>query len=236
MSAIITDPFAALAQAQREKDNAHTAQPPVVASSPSSVSASISPSLLPVQEAQDSTAHDDEENDITTDVNPVEAEDSVAKPKRRPGRPKKVKPVVEDELSSNASPSELAIALSPDKAWVALNKKKQVLEEGVEQTREQEYKARDAAHSFGVLIENTEEEITKLQATLEDLSRKRVSAQENADAFTAQLSEQTETLSEIDETLNGVTDYLLSMTKGNPGTFGAVRITVLDGTPRIDQV
>lgn len=234
MSAIITDPFAALAQAQREKDNAHTAQPSAVTPPPSPAPPLPSPVPQPAQAESEPAVSAN-----TDDINPDEAaetEDPVTKPKRRPGRPKKVKPVIEDEIPSDARPSELAITLSADKAWVALNKKKQVLEEGVEQTREQEYKARDAAHSFGVLIENTEEEIAKLQATLEELSKKRVSAQENADAFTTQLSEQTETLSEIDETLNGVTDYLLSMTKGSPGTFGAVRITVLDGTPRIDQV
>lgn len=235
MSAIITDPFAALAQAQREKDNAHTAQPQgsvSVASPMPPTSKEVEPPL-PIQEAQDSFTV---ENNTVTDAKTVETEDPDTKPnRRRPGRPKKVKPVVEDEILLDASPSELAITLSADKAWVALNKKKQVLAEGVEQTREQEYKARDAAHSFGVLIENTEEEIAKLQANLEELSRKRVSAQENANTLTTQLSEQTETLSEIDETLNGVTNYLLSMTKGSPGTFGAVRITVLDGTPRIDQ-
>ncbi len=162
--------------------------------------------------------------------------------KRRPGRPRK-NPA--DSTTGDADntagtgltdPHTVAATLPPAEAFITLTHTVAELADSRDAVKEQVSDADTRIEEFTASAVRTRAQIEELTRHLETLATQTEKLSGDAETKRAELSAAEENLTAANAALDRVRDFILALSGGNPGIVGGVRITVLDGTTRIDPL
>lgn len=242
-----SNPFAALAEQNRAAQAARAATPnglptpaPAPQAAPTSTEPAPAPVTTPVEPEKAAPSAEHTEHAASSEDMPDNP------PKRKRGRPRK-HPLPEPSDTSdtesdtgtdtvpapNATPADdlmQRLAMTPpDKVWVDLTANAEEYAAKAKEVEEEvdvAEKERVAAHSTA---ESLRAQITALEAELKGTLEAEEVAQYRAVTAQDKHAKYTEAAEDAMTVRATVEDYLVHITGGKSGTFGAVRITVVDG-------
>lgn len=193
-----------------------------------------------VASATDAIEADNTPAPVTEEEAPtvVAAETEDPKPKRRVGRPRKVKPEADSTPSSDSSDltaAAVAVSLPADKAWVELTSRAAAYKTEQETASARLVALQSRAEENRKNIITVEHRLGELTAMLETLQEQQETIELGTEDAATELKDTEKRLTDANIALSKVSAYILSLTDNQPGLIGEVRVTVLDGTASIDQ-